>query len=152
MRSSDSSAQRKRLLTAQAALLRLDVVVAREEMRDSLRPMHLLGALARQGKADVGELLGSFRHGAGNTGFRRAGLLSLLEIALPLLPKRRILRALLSRRGAIFAGLAGVAVIGAVLAQRASRSRSRARKAGTGQEPAPPDVRSASSASSDRAD
>jgi hypothetical protein len=93
-----SDAERKRTLIAQAAIFRHGLLTSRNEVRDALQPRALMQAALQQVTGSAGVAVGTL---FGLEALRRGNfrlLLPLVQTAIALVPKKRLLRAIASRR------------------------------------------------------
>lgn len=105
-----SDSERKRVLIAQAAVFRHGFLASRHQVREDLRPQALMQAALQQVTGSAGAVVGSLL----SLEVLRSGnykmLLPVVQTAIALIPKKRLLRAITSRRvlriGALAAAVA----------------------------------------------
>lgn len=105
-----SDSERKRMLIAQAAVFRHGLLTSRDQVREDLHPQALMQAALRQVTGSAGAAVGSLFSGEALRSGNFKMLLPVVQTAIALIPKRRLLRAISSRRvlriGAVVAAVA----------------------------------------------
>jgi hypothetical protein len=93
-----SDSERKRVLIAQAAVFRHGLLTSRDQVRQDLHPQALMQAALHQVTGHAGAAVGGlFSLEALRSGNYKM-LLPVVQTAIALMPKKRLLRAIASRR------------------------------------------------------
>lgn len=93
-----SDSERKRVLIAQAAVFRHGFLTSRDQVREDLRPQALMQAALQQLTGSAGAVVGSLLSLEALRSGNYKMLLPVVQTAIALLPKKRLLRAIASRR------------------------------------------------------
>jgi hypothetical protein len=126
-----SDSERKRLLIAQAAVFRLGVTTSRDQVRAELHPQALIQAALRQVTGNVGAVaVGMFSLEALRRGNFKL-LLPVLQAGLALLPKKRLLRAIASKRMLMAGGVVAAVALCVYALRRKKPAAARRTDAGS---------------------